>query len=51
MKQNKPLMFDWESKWLRGDQYAFMLYNLDTYCEVFGMQKLSEKNHPENIYT
>jgi hypothetical protein len=28
-----------------------MLYNLDNYVSVFGMQKLPEKNHPENIYT
>ncbi len=27
-----------------------MLYNLDNYCQVFGMQKLTEKHHPENIY-
>ena len=24
----KPLRFDWENKWLRGDQYAHMLNNL-----------------------
>lgn len=50
LKQPKPLRFDWENKWLRGDQYAHMLYNLDNYCQVFGMQKLTEKHHPENIY-
>lgn len=27
-----------------------MLFNLDNYCQVFGMQKLPEKHHPENIY-
>jgi hypothetical protein len=27
-----------------------MLYNLDNYVDVFGMEKLSEKEHPENIY-
>lgn len=32
LKGNKPIRFDWENKWLRGDQYAHMLYNLDTYC-------------------
>lgn len=45
-----PIRFDWENKWLRGDQYAHMLYNLDNYSQVFGMQKLAEKQHPENIY-
>jgi len=47
---SKPIRFDWENKWLRGDQYAHMLYNLDNYSSVFGMQKLGEKTHPENIY-
>lgn len=46
----KPLRFDWENKWLRGDQYAHMLNNIDMYCRVFSMQKLGEKQHPENIY-
>ena len=50
LRASKPIRFDWENKWLRGDQYAHMLYNLDNYSAVFGMQKLSEKTHPENIY-
>ena len=47
----KPLRFDWENKWLRGDQYAHMLNNIDAYCAAFGMAKHGEKQHPENIYT
>ena len=50
LKSTKPIRFDWEHKWLRGDQYAHMLYNMDNYVDVFGMEKLSEKEHPENIY-
>lgn len=50
LRGSKPIRFDWENKWLRGDQYAHMLYNLDNYSAVFGMQKLGEKTHPENIY-
>lgn len=42
--------FDWENKWLRGDQYAHMLWNINKYCKVFQMEKLREKQHPENIY-
>ena len=45
-----PLRFDWENKWLRGDQYAHMLCNIDQYCKTFGMEKLAQKQHPENIY-
>jgi hypothetical protein len=50
LRSGKPLRFDWENKWLRGDQYAHMLFNLDNYSNVFGMEKLAEKQHPENIY-
>ena len=50
LKTNLPLRFDWENKWLRGDQYAHMLNNIDAYREAFGMEKLAEKQHPENIY-
>ena len=50
LKTTKPLRFDWENKWLRGDQYAHMLNNIDGYREAFGMEKLGEKQHPENIY-
>ena len=32
LKTNLPLRFDWENKWLRGDQYAHMLNNIDSYC-------------------
>jgi len=50
LRTNRPLRFDWENKWLRGDQYAHMLNNIDLYRDVFGMHKLAEKQHPENIY-
>jgi len=40
---NRPLRFDWENKWLRGDQYAHMLNNIDAYGDAFGMPKLAEK--------
>lgn len=39
----RPLRFDWENKWLSGDQYAHMLNNIDTYGEYFGMPKFAEK--------
>lgn len=51
MRGNLPLRFDWENKWLRGDQYAHMLNNIDAYRATFAMPKLGEKQHPENIYT
>ena len=50
LKTSQPLRFDWENKWLRGDQYAHMLNNIDLYQDYFDMPKLAEKQHPENIY-
>ena len=29
MTAGRPLRFDWENKWLRGDQYAHMLTHID----------------------
>jgi hypothetical protein len=49
-RSSLPVRFDWENKWLRGDQYAHMLNNIDAYQAAFGMQKMREKQHPENIY-
>ena len=43
LKTDKPLRFDWENKWLRGDQYAHMLNKIDAYREAFGMHKMGEK--------
>ena len=43
LKTDKALRFDWENKWLRGDQYAHMLNHIDEYKEHFGMPKLAEK--------
>ncbi len=37
LRSPTPIRFDWENKWLRGDQYAHMLYNLDSYVNAFGM--------------
>jgi len=43
LRTNLPIRFDWENKWLRGDQYAHMLNNIDAYQAAFGMQKMREK--------
>lgn len=50
LRSSFPVRFDWENKWLRGDQYAHMLNNIDAYYAAFGMAKMREKEHPENIY-
>jgi len=34
-----------------GEEYAYILKNIDLYCETFGMVKLPPKTHPPSIYT
>lgn len=45
------IKFDWENKWLKGEEYAHILTNLDLYCKAFNLSKLSAKTHPPSIYT
>jgi hypothetical protein len=28
----EPIRFEWEHRWLKGHEYAFMLENVDVYC-------------------
>lgn len=64
MKKREVIEFDWKNKWLKGityylyhpnifigDEYAYILNNIDQYCETFNMSKLSHKTHPQSIYT
>jgi hypothetical protein len=46
----KPIMFDLQNTWLKGEQYAHILQNQDRYCSVFGVKKYDQKQHPESIY-
>jgi len=35
----RPLLFDLQNTWLKGEQYAHILQNQDRYCQVFGVRK------------
>lgn len=43
--------FDWRSAWLKGEEYAFILKNIDAYCHKFHLLKFPKKTHPQAIYT
>lgn len=47
---SKPVLFDLQNSWLKGEQYAHILQNQDRYCKIFGIQKYDQKQHPESIY-
>ena len=40
---DKPLLFDLQNSWLKGEQYAHILQNQDRYCQVFGAKKYDQK--------
>jgi hypothetical protein len=37
-------------KWLKGEEYYHMLTHMNRYCADFGLQKFSNKCHPDSIY-
>lgn len=43
--------FDWETKWLKGEEYAFMLRHVSKYERDFGMQVYPSRTHPSAIYS
>jgi len=44
------LKFDWENKWLKGEEYFYILANMEKYVQAFGLEIFSMKSHPECIY-
>ncbi|EAS05042.2 hypothetical protein TTHERM_00840110 (macronuclear) [Tetrahymena thermophila SB210] len=48
--QNEYPQYDWDNKWLKGDEYANMLEKIEEYCKQYNLQKFGKKTHPEDIY-
>ena len=48
--QSQMLAFDWDNRWLKGEEYAHMLKNTEGYCENYSMKKYSRRCHPDDIY-
>jgi hypothetical protein len=51
LKGPVPIRFDWENRWLRGDEYAHIIANMEAYSSTFQMAHFEEKTHPACIYT
>ena len=47
---NQIVAFDWDNRWLKGEEYAHMLKNIEAYCEGYGMKKYPRRCHPDDIY-
>jgi hypothetical protein len=50
-RPNLPIRFDWETRWLKGDEYAHILENRGNYSEAFKLKTFEAKTHPESIYS
>lgn len=50
MSKQDVLKFDWESKWLKGEEYFYILANMDKYRKALNLKIYEQKTHPESIY-
>eukprot|EP00347_Sterkiella_histriomuscorum_P011731 403371324 len=50
LKGEVPIQFDWQNRWLKGDEYAHILNRMEKYQEVFDFKRFNQKTHPESIY-
>jgi hypothetical protein len=49
--EDRPIRFDWENRWLKGEEYAHILERMENYCEAFSLKRFEPKTHPQSIYT
>lgn len=49
-EKKQVVKFDWENRWLKGEEYFYILANMDNYAKQMGIEKFGVKKHPESIY-
>ncbi len=47
----RAIAFDWQNRWLRGDEYYHILSNAELYAATFDFRKFTPKTHPPSTYT
>lgn len=47
---SEAIDFGWESKWLKGEEYSFILKHKEAYCDKYNLKKYASKTHPQSIY-
>jgi hypothetical protein len=47
---HKIVEYDWENRWLTGEEYQNMLHNMQDYARQFNFDVLRFKRHPDAIY-
>lgn len=46
----QAVRFDWDNKWLKGDEYYHILTHADLYVQAFNLAKYPPKTHPITTY-
>lgn len=49
--KNNIIQFDWDNKWLKGDEYYHILTNTELYIKTFNFGKHPMKTHPFATYS
>lgn len=42
--------FDWNSRWLNGEEYSYILTHAELYMAAFAFQRYPQKTHPKETY-
>ena len=50
LESGEILKFDWNSKWLKGEEYFFILANMQKYVKLLNLETFELKTHPDSIY-
>ena len=50
MDSTETVEYDWENRWLTGQEYANMLNHMDEYWDSYNFEIYNYKCHPDNIY-
>jgi hypothetical protein len=51
LETGELVKFDWKDKWLKGEEYLYMLANQARYAEALNIPIFELKMHPDSIYT
>ena len=50
LELKQVVKFDWENRWLKGEEYFYILANMEQYVKQMSLEKFGIKRHPESIY-
>lgn len=42
-ENEKVIKFDWENRWLKGEEYFYILSNMDNYIKQMGLERFGVK--------